>query len=558
MIKAETKESGEMFRRVFELHNAIMLLIDSADGRIVDANKAAEKFYGYSRSDLSSMNMQEINLYTPEQIKTAMLSAQKGTKNFFMFPHRLASGEMVTIEAHSTLISVDGKELLFSIIHDISKRKLVEDALLESEAKYRSLFDKAMNGIFIYDPETMIIFDANPVMSEIYGYGYEELIGMNCLELSAEVEESIKASSAAHEDGRFKVKIRWHKKKDGTFFPLELDGYKFVSNGKAVGCAVVNDITERKEVEDKVRDSEEMFKSLFDQTMGHTMLLQPTSSGIPTILDVNRAACKAHSWTRDELIGRPVSDLDDEEGKRVCIERTKHIMAGETLALETNHVRKDGSIFPVEVYANLVHLTNKPPLILTTEYDITQRKRIELELEKAKSEVNRKNKKLEEANVALNFTLKQQENNKEELERSTILLNESNIALKVLLKQREEDRDLLEKNVLFNVEKLLTPTLEKLKMKASDNTQKTYLNILEWNLNQIVLPFMPKVANHLSKLTPAQIQVANLIKQGMSTKEIAYLLNLSPATIAAQRQNIRKRLALTPKTSLRTFLMSNE
>lgn len=134
-----------------------------------------------------------------------------------------------------------------------------------------------------------------------------------------------------------------------------------------------------------------------------------------------------------------------------------------------------------------------------------------------------------------------------ELEQKTIGLEESNIALKVLLEQRERDKKELEKNVLFNVNKLVGPSLEKLKKISSDNNQKAYLEVIESNLNQIVSPFAPDLSANLSKLTPAQTQIASLIQQGKTTKEIASFLNLSPSTIAAHRQNIRKKLALTNK-----------
>ena len=103
-----------------------------------------------------------------------------------------------------------------------------------------------------------------------------------------------------------------------------------------------DEIFERKQSEKKIKESEKMFKSLFQEFGGYCMILQPTDSDIPVILDINEAACNAHGYTRDEIIGRPVTVLDDEEGKRLCIERTNYIMSGKTLTIETNRVRKDG------------------------------------------------------------------------------------------------------------------------------------------------------------------------------------------------------------------------
>lgn len=135
--------------------------------------------------------------------------------------------------------------------------------------------------------------------------------------------------------------------------------------------ALERDIAEQNKAERSIRESEEMFRALFEQAGRFCMILQPTDSGIPVILDVNEAACLVHGYTRSEMIGRPVVDFDDEEGKRLCVERTKKIMSGKTLVIETNHVRKDGSIFPVSVCANRIQIGSNPPIILTTEHDIS-------------------------------------------------------------------------------------------------------------------------------------------------------------------------------------------
>ena len=142
-----------------------------------------------------------------------------------------------------------------------------------------------------------------------------------------------------------------------------------------------------------------------------------------------------------------------------------------------------------------------------------------------------------------------------ELKQRTINLEESNIALKVLMQQRIADKEKLEEKILFNIRKLISPCLEKAQALALNTVQKTYLEILEKNINEIILPFAPQLGSMLSKLTPAEIQVANLIKQGKSNKEIAVLLSLSKATITTHRQRIRKKLGLTnKKLNLRTIL----
>jgi len=145
------------------------------------------------------------------------------------------------------------------------------------------------------------------------------------------------------------------------------------------------------------------------------------------------------------------------------------------------------------------------------------------------------------------------------LEQSSIGLKESNIALKVLLEQREQDQKEIEEKILHSVEKLVFPHLEKLKTKVSEFNKNLHIEIIETNLREIVAPFSHSLSSNLSKLTPAEIQIADMIRQGRTSKEIAELLGLSPTTIGTHRQNIRKKLALTnKKVNLRSILATNQ
>jgi len=145
----------------------------------------------------------------------------------------------------------------------------------------------------------------------------------------------------------------------------------------------------------------------------------------------------------------------------------------------------------------------------------------------------------------------------EELESKTQNLEEANIALKVLLKRRDEDKAELENRILLNMKALATPYLEKLKMTVLDENQKTYISILESNLNDIVSPFSHKLSSMFLDFTPTEIQVANLLRQGKTNKEIGGLFNCSPRTIAFHRDNIRRKLGLkNKKTNLKSYLLT--
>lgn len=135
-------------------------------------------------------------------------------------------------------------------------------------------------------------------------------------------------------------------------------------------------------------------------------------------------------------------------------------------------------------------------------------------------------------------------------------LREVNSALRVLLKQREKDKTELEEKVLSNVKKLLVPHMERLKKSRLDVKQKAYLSVLESLLNDLISPFVRNLSLNYLNLTPTELQVAHLIKDGKTTKEIAELLNLSARTIEFHRQNIRTKIGIkNKKANLITHLL---
>ncbi|HNO26746.1 MAG TPA: PAS domain S-box protein, partial [Leptospiraceae bacterium] len=117
------RESEEQFRFMFENHSAVMLLVEPESGRILKANRAAEAYYGYSSEEFERTFIYSINILSKEQIKEEMENAKEEKRNYFIFPHRLKNGQIRTVEVHSSSIPFSGKQILFSVIHDITDRK---------------------------------------------------------------------------------------------------------------------------------------------------------------------------------------------------------------------------------------------------------------------------------------------------------------------------------------------------------------------------------------------------------------------------------------------------
>ena len=159
--------------------------------------------------------------------------------------------------------------------------------------------------------------------------------------------------------------------------------------------------------------------------------------------------------------------------------------------------------------------------------------------------------------TALKLTEEALQKSQEELFDQKQSLEEANIALRVLLKQREEDKLELEKKVLTNVKDLVLPYVEKLKNSRLRQKDKTLVEIVEMHLNDIISPLLQSFANAKIFLTPQEMQVAGLVKDGKTSKEIASVLNVSETTVNFHRKNLRVKFGLTnQKTNLRSYLLS--
>ena len=201
---------------------------------------------------------------------------------------------------------------------------------------------------------------------------------------------------------------------------------------------------------------------------------------------------------------------------------------------ETQYTKKDGSIIDVEINLSLLKDTaGRTTGAVVAVRDITVRKHMEEELKRGRAELEKK------------------------VAERTANLEEVNTALRVLLKRREEDKAALEDKVLINVSRLITPSLQKLKEGSLEERQRLYLDLLENNLRDIISPFLQALSLKHLQLTPMEVEVANFIKNGRNSRQIAEILEVSRKTVEFHRDNIRRKADIkNKKINLQTYLMS--
>jgi len=408
----------------------------------------------------------------------------------------------------------------------IQERKRTEETLQESEENYRNLFQTITDAIILFDAQTRQFIDANAAAVRLYGYNLKEFLKLTHQNITSEPQSSDTTIRQTLEGKLARIPVRYHKKKDGTIFPVEISTGTFTLKNRKVLCGVIRDITERKRSEEELLEREQILKA--------TLAASPVGIGFirNRIIDqANKAMNRIWGYEDGFLLGKSTQVLypDIEEYERVGREFYSEIKEKGIGSMETRWVTQDGREIHCYLQGSPLDPSDLSKGVIVAAMDITERKQVE--------------KALKQRGL--------------DLEMKTISLKEANTALKVLLKQREEDKIELEEKVVLNVRELILPYLEKLKMKKMGETQTHYINIIESNLNDIVSPFVHELSSKLIKLSPTELQVTNLIKQGNTTKEIAKIMNLAKSTIDFHRNNIRRKFGIkNQKTNIRTYLSS--
>jgi PAS domain S-box-containing protein len=398
-----------------------------------------------------------------------------------------------------------------------------EEALRKSEEKYRLLFESSRDALMTIAPPVWKFTHANQAALQLFGAANENnLTSLGPWDVSPERQPDGRLSTekaqemitkALHEGSHF---FEWeHRRLDGKPFTADVLLTRMEVDGQAFIQATVRDITERKQVEGALRASEERHRLILGTAMDGFWLVDMQGR----LLEVNEAYCRMSSYSEQELLSMSIPDLEASEFPVDIAAHIQKIIAQGEDRFESVHRRKDRSTFHVEVSVQFKSIEGGR--IVGFIRDITARRQAQ-EILRVRSQE----------------------------------LEEMNSALKVLLKQREQDQKDIEDKVRANVKQLVLPYIDNLK-KSNIGENAAYLNIIEANLQEIISSFATTMSGKLYALTPQELLVANLIKDGRQDKDIAKMLNSSIHTIKAHRRNIRKKLGLTKeKANLRTFLSS--
>lgn len=508
-----------------------------ADGSIVEYNNAMEVMTGYRREDLYP---------EPEKIPR-LFPGRENTGKFFelvdrilQHKHALNRGEFLFSRKDGTICHVEcsvyciyingaPSEYFFIQLVNVTERKMVEEALKDSEKIFRTLVSTAPDGIVMIDTDgTMKAF--NEAFAKLHGYQTEEMLGMNFFELYKDFENRMQAEQLFQYlagGGRLSHQEIVITTKAGQQIPVELSVAEVKDNNNAIRSfiAIYRDITERKISEEALRFSEQKYRDLVENISDLIYALD--DHGIVTY--ISPTVEHLTDYTAEDIIGKPFEMFIHPDDISMARKAFHNVRSGIVEQSEYRVVVKDGKYF--------WGMTSSRPIFEDGRFlgihgiltDITGRKNAELELLQAQRELEIKTRHLEDTNTAL----------------------------KVILKHQEEEKHQVERNIYDSISNLIKPYTDKIRASVNDEQVRMYLKIIDSNLEQITRPYTSQLSSHFAKLTPTEIQIADLIRENKSTKDIADILNISVTTVFFHRRNIRDKLGLKNNSvNLRTHIQS--
>ncbi len=370
--EAALRASEAQYRGIFETSADALLLWD-ANYRVVDVNRAYERFYAKRREAVVGKTMEEV---LPPQIvhqrRELVRRALQGETSELQTTGVRRDGSTFDLELRFVPFEHGGKPHVLAIGRDITERKRAENALRASEAQYRAIFEAATDSLQLLDAQCRVV-DVNPAYERMYGKRREEVVGKGLSDLVpapfrkerlALVQHALEGDAAELQTTGFRG--------DGTPFELEVRVIPFRHRGELHVLGIARDITERKRTEEAMRASEEQYRAIFNASADALVLRDADFR----IVDVNATYERLSGWTRDEVLGLDRVVANPEDVARTIQALHKDAVAGAPIELEVPLIRRDGARYELELRGVPIQHRGQPH-VLYIGRDITERKRAE-------------------------------------------------------------------------------------------------------------------------------------------------------------------------------------
>jgi PAS domain S-box-containing protein len=559
------REAEEALRREYSFRNAV--IENLAEGLCVCHGTTEYPFVKFTiwndcMTEITGYTVEEINHLGWHQTVCPDLESQaKAVERMKRMQHgenlcaeeweiNRADGSRRVLTISTSVVESDpGLVHVLALVQDITDRKLAQEALQLSETRYRLLAENATDVIWTVDMDMRLTY-VSPSVTRLLGFTAEEAIARTMQQAytpeSYDRAMKIFAEEMAHESAghgdpkRSRILELELVRKNGNTVLVE-GNFSFLRNpaGNAISLlSIVRDITERKRGEQALRKSEEHYRSLFENMLDGFAYCKVIFENEQPVdfeyLAVNRAFEELTGL--ENVIGRKVTEVipgireSNPEMFEICCR----------VALTRCPERFETYLPELGIWLVISVYSHEEGSFVSIFDNISDRKKAEAALRSANEELE---KYVEERTA--------------ELKAKTVNLEEVNTALKVLLDRREKDRKEFEEAIAGNLKSLILPYIEKLQRTRLSSDQATYLSILQSHLAEIESRFIRKLSLQDKGLTPTEIQVAVLIRDGKETKDVAEVLHVSVKAVEFHRNNIRRKLSIkNKKENLRSHLIA--
>lgn len=356
------------------LENALVGIALLKDRQFAWINGKMKEMFGYSMSEISGLPTE---LFYPsresyEQVGREaypMLEAGRTYYSERLMKRKDGSLFWCSISGKAVDQSVMSKGAIW-VLEDINERKLMEASLRQSEERFRALFESAIDALFIIDTDGNFV-DVNKIAYERLGYTKAEILGMSISQLdhpdfAAKIPQRMEQ---LREQGRCVCESA-HLRKDGTAMPVEINARLMEFEGRKVIFSVIRDISERKLMEESLRESEKKYHTLFEQSPDGILLIDAAGR----IIEFNETAHSELGYTREEFAKLSLSDIDPVESPEEIRARIGKLLDGKKVEFDVKHISKQREVRDVHIITQPIELSG-----LTVFYaiwqDITEQKR---------------------------------------------------------------------------------------------------------------------------------------------------------------------------------------
>ena len=283
------------------------------------------------------------------------------------------------------------------------------------------------------------------------------------------------------------------------------------------------------------------------------------------LLKVNNFMCRSTGYTEEELLNMNPEELLTPESAEIYRLRCQDVLSGRDVpvSIEYEIRTKHGPPQWARLHTRFVFEDGQVIGSIVVAHDVTEQKKVMEELaeyrKKLEALVKERTRALSDTNLMLHAEIANRTRTAEQLQMKTDRLKELNTAMGVLLDKRNEDRFSAQEHIRVNLRQLVEPYLERLAVSGLNPTQRQLLDVIRMNIGEVVDAPLADVSEKYYILSPGELQVANLIRNGKTTKDIAQLLNISTRTVDSYRNSIRKKLGLqNRRVNLKTYLSSKD